>query len=87
MSSSRIRGIAKACAALGTLWTAAGVLKLIFGIRITLPLFPPLDLERVSILPSLTVGLFLVFAGAWLERLSARQADRGTLGLGEESVR
>jgi hypothetical protein len=40
--------LAKICFGLGSIWTAAGVLKLIFGVRVTLPLLPPLDLERVS---------------------------------------
>jgi hypothetical protein len=57
---------------LGSIWTAAGVLKLVFGIRITFPLFPPLDLERVSPGPTIAIGLILVFIGAWLERMSVR---------------
>src|SRR3982751_2349147 len=60
--------LGKVCFGLGSVWTAAGVLKLIFGIRITFPLFPPLDLERVAPGPAITVGLLLVFVGAWLER-------------------
>lgn len=61
--------VGKACFGLGTIWAAAGVLKLIFGIRATLIFFPPLDLERVSAWPSLATGLALVFTGACLERL------------------
>jgi hypothetical protein len=69
---SRTRAIlAGTCTGLGTLWAAAGVLKLIFGTRITLILFPPLDLERVAAWPAVAIGLLLVFLGAWLQRSSA----------------
>jgi hypothetical protein len=60
--------LGKICFGLGSVWIAAGVLKLVFGIRIIFPLFPPLDLDRVAAGPSITVGLLLVFVGAWLER-------------------
>ena len=41
---------------------------MIFGVRITFPLFPPIDLERVAPAPALIVSLVLCFVGAWLER-------------------
>ena len=68
--------LGKTAEVLGTIWTAAGALKLIFGVRITLPLFPPLDLQQVSVWPSLGIGLALVFLGAWLRRTGAEKADR-----------
>jgi hypothetical protein len=75
-SSTRIRAIlAGACTGLGTLWTAAGVLKLIFGIRVTFPIFPPIDLERVAAWPAVATGLLLVFLGAWLQRVSTASAN------------
>jgi hypothetical protein len=75
-TSSRIRAIlARACTGLGTLWTAAGVLKLIFGIRVTFPVFPPIDLERVAAWPAVAIGLLLVFLGAWLQRVSTASAN------------
>jgi hypothetical protein len=74
--SSRIAGIlASISTALGTLWVAAGVLKFIFGVRITLAIFPPIDLERVAVWPAVSVGLLLVFCGAWLRRISLDSAS------------
>ncbi len=72
--------LGKTAEVLGTIWTAAGALKLIFGVRITLPLFPPLDLQQVSVWPSLGIGLALVFLGAWLRRTGAEKADREIVG-------
>ena len=73
--------VAKSCFGLGSVWTAAGVLKLIFGTRITLFLVPPLDLERVSPAPAIAIGLFLVFVAAWIERrnISVTKRDAGAL--------
>jgi hypothetical protein len=73
--------VAKASSALGTIWTAAGVLKLVFGVRVTLPLFPPIDLERVAEWPSILVGLALVFVGAWLRRSATVVPDIGPQAL------
>ena len=72
--------VAKSSEVLGTIWAAAGALKLIFGVRITLPLFPPLDLQQVAVWPSLGIGLALVFLGAWLRRTSADNTTRDILG-------
>lgn len=76
MSSSVRAMVAKSCFALGSVWAAAGVLKLIFGVRITFLLFPPIDLERVATGPAITIGLVLVFSGAWLERRGASAGAR-----------
>jgi hypothetical protein len=43
---------------------------LAFGIRITFPLFPPLDLERVSPVSALATALGFIVLGAWLGRTS-----------------
>jgi hypothetical protein len=53
---------------LGVLWTAAGFLRWAFGIAVTLPLFPPVDLERVQVVPSIAIGLALFALGGWLGR-------------------
>lgn len=53
---------------LGTIWTWAGVAKMIFGVRITLPIFPAVDLTRVDATPAVLIGLGLVVLGAWLKR-------------------
>jgi hypothetical protein len=60
---------------LGSVWGAAGALKLIFGIRITFPLFPPIDLERVSPGPAIAIALGLFVLGAWLGRGTGATAD------------
>jgi hypothetical protein len=44
--------------------------KLIFGVRITFSLLPPLGLERVNPLPALVVAFGFCVFGAWLERTS-----------------
>lgn len=64
------KSIAGACFFLGSIWAAAGVFKMLFGVRITLSLLPPLGLERVDPLPALAVGLGFCVLGAWLERTS-----------------
>ncbi|HET7552487.1 MAG TPA: hypothetical protein VFK04_14450 [Gemmatimonadaceae bacterium] len=61
---------------LGSVWGAAGALKLIFGVRITFPLFPPIGLERVSPGPAIAVALGLFALGAWLGRGTEAAADR-----------
>jgi len=81
MTSSVRALVTKSCFALGSIWTAAGVLKLIFGVRITFPLFPPIDLERVASGPAITTGLILVFLSAWFERLDAAAVARDTHSL------
>lgn len=67
---------------LGSVWGAAGAFKLIFGIRITFPLFPPLDLDRVSPVPALATALGFIVLGAWL----GRTADVPIKGSEFESV-
>jgi hypothetical protein len=61
---------------LGSVWGAAGALKLIFGIRITFPLFPPIDLERVSPGPAIAIAVGLFALGAWLGRGTEAPAGR-----------
>ena len=61
---------------LGSVWGAAGALKLIFGVRIIFPLFPPIDLERVSPWPAIAVALGLFALGAWLGRGTETAANR-----------
>jgi hypothetical protein len=70
VSRSTRKVIAACCFFLSSVWGAAGALKIIFGVRITFPLFPPIGLERVAPAPALIVSLALGFLGAWLERTS-----------------
>ena len=97
LSSAMRRSIGEACHALGILWAGAGMLKLVFGVRISFPLFPPVDLSRVSPLPSLGVALALVTVGAWFRRsakfreeaevlsLALAAEDQAQLALGERA--
>ena len=84
-----LRGfLSNACFALSSVWAAAGILKLVFGIRITFPLFPPIDLERVAVVPAIGVALGLAVVGAWLGRsavLAARARSR-EIGAGESQL-
>lgn len=68
VSRSTRKALADCSCFLGSVWGAAGALKLIFGTRITFPLFPPIDLERVSPAPAIAVALGLFALGAWLGR-------------------
>jgi hypothetical protein len=68
ISRSTRKALADCSYFLGSVWGAAGALKLIFGVRITFPLFPPIDLERVSPWPAIAVALGLFALGAWLGR-------------------
>jgi hypothetical protein len=78
--------VVRACTGLGTLWLAAGVLKLIFGVEVTLPIFPPIDLDRVATWPAVAVGLSLVFVGAWLQRISSASTEDVLRGFAEDDV-
>ena len=69
------RFLSSACFIIGTVWAAAGILKILFGVRLTLPLLPPFGLEQVAIAPSLVTGLILFAIGAVLGR-GANVADR-----------
>jgi hypothetical protein len=64
------KSIAGACFFLGSIWAAAGVFKMVFGVRITYSLLPPIDLERVHPLPALVAAFGFCVLGAWLERTS-----------------
>ena len=70
ISNSARRTIAGGCFFLGSIWASAGLFKLIFGVRITFSLLPPLGLERVNPLPALVVAFGFCVLGAWLERTS-----------------
>jgi hypothetical protein len=70
ISNSARKAIAGGCFFLGSIWAAAGVFKMIFGVRITFSLLPPLGLERVDPLPALVVAFGFCVLGAWLERTS-----------------
>lgn len=75
ISRSTRKALADCSYFLGSVWGAAGALKLIFGIRITFPLFPPIDLERVSPGPAIAIALGLFALGAWLGRGTEAAAD------------
>ena len=76
------RVLADCCFFLGSVWAAAGVLKWTFGIRITFPIFPPLDLERVSIVPAIATGIGLFVVGAWLARSTKSGREQHELDAG-----
>jgi hypothetical protein len=97
ISHSTRKALADVSYFLGSVWGAAGALKLIFGIRITFPLFPPVDLERVSPGPAIAIALGLFALGAWLGRGTEPTPDRqemqslepphaAQLGVGVEDV-
>ena len=78
------KSLAGGCFFLGSIWAAAGAFKLIFGVRITYPLLPPIGLERVNPLSALVVALGFCILGAWLERSSRESAlERSDLDAGE----
>jgi hypothetical protein len=54
--------------AVGSLWAVAGLLHAIFGVAITFPLLPPLDLERISEVSAVAHALAFFAAGAVLGR-------------------
>jgi hypothetical protein len=72
------RFASSACFTFGSVWAAAGILKLLFGVRLTLPLLPPLGLGQVAVIPSLITGLVLFSIGAVLGR-GANASDGLTL--------
>lgn len=78
-SPSTRASLGGACHALGGVWLVAGVLRLVFGVAVTFPLLPPVDLERVSAGLALAVGGALVAAGAWLGRAARRSAGPASL--------
>lgn len=81
MSPNVRRAIATCCQTLGVIWAAAGTLKLVFGVRITFLLFPPLDLTRVHVGSSLAIAFVFVAEAAWLRRSAlARDAELGVSG-------
>jgi hypothetical protein len=70
------RFLSSACFTFGSIWAAAGILKAVFGVRLTLPLLPPLGLEQVAVIPSLVIGLVLFAAGAVLGRAASTRDAR-----------
>lgn len=84
ISNSARKAIAGGCFFLGSIWAAAGVFKMIFGVRITFSLLPPFGLERVNPLPALVVAFGFCVLGAWLERTSRESPPlRSDLDVGE----
>ena len=60
--------------ALGGLWLLAGTLRLVFGVRITLALVPPLALERIDVPAAFGMALGFTLLGALLGRASRAAA-------------
>jgi hypothetical protein len=84
IGDSARKAIAGGCFFLGSIWAAAGVFKMIFGVRITFSLLPPFGLERVNPLPALVVAFGFCVLGAWLERTSRESSRlRSDLDVGE----
>jgi hypothetical protein len=73
----RLRAILSGtCFGIGTVWAVAAALKMIFGVAITLPILPPLALERVDVARSLVIALVWFAAGAVVGRYApVRDAD------------
>lgn len=70
LSFSSRQVLAKASFGLGTVWGVAGAFKILFGVRLTLPLLPPLGLEHVAAFPALGAALGFFALGAVLGRVS-----------------
>jgi len=82
--SNRLRAtIAGACHAVGGMWAAAAVLRLVFGAAITIPLLPPLDLARVNVVPALATALGFFAGGALIGR-QRRQEPAGEVASAPE---
>ncbi|MGH7714014.1 MAG: hypothetical protein ACREOG_22230 [Gemmatimonadaceae bacterium] len=73
LSATARASIAGACHALGGVWMIAGLLRAFFGVAVTVPFLPPVDLARVAVGPSLLIGGALILFGAWMGR-GARRA-------------
>ena len=73
---SIIRTLSTTCFALGGMWAAAGVLHLVFGVAVTFPLLPPIDLGRVHVETAFATAFCFVVAGAVLGRRTARREVR-----------
>jgi hypothetical protein len=89
LSRSTRRLLSDCSFALGSIWGAAGALKLIFGVSVTFPLFPPIDLERVAPIPAIAIALGLFALGAWLGRSReplAGRAASGSLGASHDTL-
>lgn len=77
LSPSLRKVLAGVCFALSSVWAVAGSFKLIFGVRVTFPLLPPVDLQHVAPAPALTIALVLIFVGGWLGRTDLNSAAEG----------
>ncbi len=75
LSHSTRKTLASCCFFLGSVWGVAAAFKLIFGVRITLPFFPPLDLERIAPLSAIAAALGLFALGARLGRTAEESSD------------
>ena len=69
-----IRTLSTTAFALGGMWAAAGVLHLVFGVAVTFPLLPPIDLGRVHDGTAFASALCYVGAGALLGRSATKRA-------------
>jgi len=68
--SNRLRsGISGFCHTLGAVWAVAALLRLVFGVAVTFPLLPPLDLVRVHVVPAFAASLALFLVGALIGRV------------------
>jgi hypothetical protein len=86
-SRSSRKVLANVAFGLGVIWGVAGAFALLFGTQLTLPLLPPLGLERVAPIPSLAVAVGLFLLGAYLGRSSAdHRAVRDESGTDGEEI-
>ena len=70
VSRSTYSVLSSGCFGLGSVWAVAGAFKLLFGVRLSFVLLPPIGLERVSPELSLAVAAVFFVLAAWLGRRS-----------------
>jgi hypothetical protein len=70
--------LAGCCFALSAVWAAAGALKLVFGVRITFVILPPLDLTQIAPARAFWVAVGWMVLGALLGRAGRRRPRETT---------
>ncbi len=89
LSTSGRQVLAKICFGLGSVWGVAGAFKLVFGVRLTFPLLPPLGLEQVAAVPAIGAAFALFVFGAYFGRVPTENdaTARGAPAAEEGDVR
>ena len=71
--------LAGSCFALSAVWAVTGALKLVFGVRITLVILPPLDLAQIVPMRAFGVAVGWMLLGALLGRAGRLRAGQTTV--------